>query len=251
MVPQDEQDRVNGACVGRVQAPPLYFTYGVGEHMARCVALRRRPLACPLRLRCHRHRTVRGNLHREQHHIREAVVSDPLLEKVRERISAHVSNGDFHFGNAHAETMDAIAADVETALVLARREGYVTGAVKEAQTGTATFVSCMENVAAPKQYPLPTRTRQVLREEPVPGQYDRIYRVRGGRLECRGVELGAEWSGIEWHAVPVQPVDFQLMRHAIDLHDNPYRTEEVPADESDPWGEGGGRAEGEAEWPIM
>jgi hypothetical protein len=45
-------------------------------------------------------------------------MNDPLLDKVRERISAHVSNGQFTHGQTHAETMDAVMREVEVALVL-------------------------------------------------------------------------------------------------------------------------------------
>lgn len=157
-------------------------------------------------------------------------MSDALLAKVRERVE-RVLRASEEGTTTRGEDLSAILAVVETALVLARREGYTGGSSASNTLGAARFT-----------YPLPTRTRQVLREEPVPGRrHSCLFRVRDGVLErnCNG-DTGdkALW---ELHAdiCMVPPVGaWDLMAHALDLHANPYRTEQVPADESDPWGEG-------------
>jgi hypothetical protein len=84
------------------------------------------------------------------------------------------------------------------------------------------------------RYPLPKRTRRVLREEPVPGsdKPDVVYSVTpGGALRIRT----SKHAG--WEVPTIYAYDFDLMAHALDLRDNPYRTEEVEADEANPWGD--------------
>jgi hypothetical protein len=84
-------------------------------------------------------------------------MSDPLLDKVREQIDAQL------------ERRDELLA---VALQLARREGWSAGELgREAVTGR-------------KRFPLPTRTREVLREEPVSGVgASCLFRCRDGVLE--------------------------------------------------------------------
>jgi hypothetical protein len=150
-------------------------------------------------------------------------MSDPLLDKVRERIEAAVTT---ELGQTHyPDLLDALSRVVEVALALARREGYHYRAGFGAYRGEFVEES-MKAVA----YPIPTRTREVLREEPVPGTNRPIYRWHDGRLESSG-------DGVCYGPAPVGCRDAALMRHALDLHDRPTRTEEIPADESDPWGE--------------
>jgi hypothetical protein len=89
---------------------------------------------------------------------------------------------------------------------------------------------------AARRYPLPKRTRQVLREEPVPGDAVPVpmYRFNGG-LQRHYVHPSGR---TEWNAVyEISANDYRLMAHALDLLANPYRTEEMEADESNPWGD--------------
>jgi hypothetical protein len=119
-----------------------------------------------------------------------------------------------------------IVACVETALVLARREGC-----RDASRHA---------LSAEDRYPLPTRTRRVLREEPDPNGGDCDWRWNGG-LEFRSYQnvMG------QWHTITIRDgtsdrvfapypdrisLWYSLMRE-------PYRTETVQADEQDPWGE--------------
>lgn len=115
-------------------------------------------------------------------------------------------------------------ADVETALVLARREGHAFAEVRSGRSRSAA------EGEARHFNPLPKRTRQVLREEPEPGRSHPIYRWQGGHLEQSSGDL-------MWTRCSISSWDTALMRHALDLHDNPYRTVEEPADEDNPWPE--------------
>ena len=157
-------------------------------------------------------------------------MSNELLDKVRERAARRVAEAPVLTARATEWVQDAIyalLADVETALVLARREGLLHGI----EHGHCYRIT--PEAYARLLYPLPARTRQVLREEPVPnGQADWLrYRWHEGQLQSQGTR------GDPWYAAYVEPSDFALMRHALDLHDNPYRTEQVPGYESNPWGE--------------
>lgn len=124
---------------------------------------------------------------------------------------------------------ERVMAVIETALALKAREAYIEAA-HDAQGGGLKFPSV--------RYPLPKRTKKVLREEPVglvangPGLY---YRWVDGYLECGTPGVVSSWRKV--HAIDNGPRGFALMRHAINLHDNPYRTIEVEADESNPWPE--------------
>jgi hypothetical protein len=112
--------------------------------------------------------------------------------------------------------------------VMAQREGMLEGMLE------AGLFMEGKGPSIRARYPLPTRTRQVLREEQVPGRETEftVYRVMEGVLQSHALKHP------HWANAYVPPDDFDLMRHALDLHDSPYLTEEVPADESDPWGEG-------------
>lgn len=83
---------------------------------------------------------------------------------------------------------------------------------------------------ARKALPLPTRTRQVLREEPVPGTVIPVFRVCAAQLEVQR-------NDGSWARYDVLGHNLAVMRHALDLYDNPYRTLEEPADETNPWPE--------------
>ena len=152
-------------------------------------------------------------------------MSDALLDKVSARIGLHVAlaKAEEHAIGWRNALMDALRTDVETALALARREGMVAGLQHAGWDATP---------ASPilaRTYPLPSRTRQVLREEPVPGTGHPLFRVHEGMLQV------LDGSYRECYPTGRQ---FALMAHALDLYDNPTRTEQVSADESDPWGEG-------------
>lgn len=152
-------------------------------------------------------------------------MNDAILDKVRERAARHLS--------VHPDypPIDAILADVETALVLKAREVYMRDHAFEPNIEPA----MLRNMAA-QAHPLPTRTVQRLREEPVPGGNADwlLYRWNEGQLQSQGVR------GDPWYAAHIEPGDVALMRHALDLHAKPYRKETVPGDERDPWGEGEG-----------
>lgn len=154
-------------------------------------------------------------------------MSDALLGVVQVRIAQHLHG--LMGPEATREALDAITANVATALVLARREGMLAG------LHHAGLIVQGQGPAIRNAFPLPTRTRQVLREEPAPGSISPLYRVRDGVAE-----LLVTWSAVSgW--VPLGDLSgqrFGTMRHLLDLHANPYRTEDVPGDEGDPWGEG-------------
>jgi hypothetical protein len=75
---------------------------------------------------------------------------------------------------------------------------------------------------ARKHFPL---TRKVLREEPVPGTEWPKYRVVvDGRPEAKeAAQCGWRWVD----AIGTTDSGLALMRHLLDLHDNPYREEEL------------------------
>ena len=72
--------------------------------------------------------------------------------------------------------------------------------------------------AARERFPL---TKRVLREEPVPGSSQSwpLYRWRDDHLE-------EAYGYSTWESCDVPGENVLLMRHALDLHDNPYK--EVP-----------------------
>lgn len=158
-------------------------------------------------------------------------MSDELLAKVRERVWAQLHR--VVDSEVLQAKLDAVMADVETALVLARREAYAESMRCMAREGTQGADAAFREQHAAYLYPLPTRTRQVLREEPVPGTRSPFYRWHNGRLEFLAGRAWGSSSSVTRNDDGHVP----LMRHALDLHDNPYRTEQVPADERDPWGE--------------
>jgi hypothetical protein len=124
--------------------------------------------------------------------------------------------------------INAIMADVEVYGVLMARRGYVSGAIHETSNGTFSYREMLDNVAAPKAFPLPTRTRQVLREEPDPAMGGHLYRYRDGVYEVSSPEDGVWGTCTHW-PTPERVALWHSLKH------NPYRTEEVPADESNPW----------------
>ncbi len=123
-----------------------------------------------------------------------------------------------------------IMADVGVFGVLKTREGYELGL----RTGFNPSSAFDEH--ARREFPLPMRTRQVLREEQVPDADGLYYRWNpdfgSGRFECAEAPGNPIWS-------PRQIASYEsgVLRHAMDLLDNPYRTEQVPADENNPWPE--------------
>jgi hypothetical protein len=130
--------------------------------------------------------------------------------------------------------LDKIMADVEVYGVLKAREGYTKGAVEETQNGTSTFVDYLRVTAAPEHFPLPARTRQVLREEPIPGTTSPRYRFSKGELEAQGWRQGdAGWG--EWFGCSNRAITIAHIEHFYDVAHNPYRTEQVPVDENNPW----------------
>lgn len=155
-------------------------------------------------------------------------MSHALRDKVGERVERILRAAE-EGATTRNEDLTAILAVVETALVLARREGWNLRAYQS--ENITEFPGAVDSGL--EKFTLPARTRQVLREEPVPGTDRPLYRVEHGCLRV--------FSNLrEW--VPSPPIgnaSFALMAHALDLHANPYRTEQVPADESDPWEERG------------
>jgi hypothetical protein len=70
-------------------------------------------------------------------------------------------------------------------------------------------------IGACNLFPLPPR--KVLREEPLPGTEWPRFRVAGGVPE---VQL---CDGACWCRAVIHHNDFSLMRHVLDLHDNPFK----------------------------
>jgi hypothetical protein len=82
---------------------------------------------------------------------------------------------------------------------------------------------------AARVFPLPPK--KVLREEPVPGSTWPLYRLRDGVVE-QTVDDGRSRFPTRWFALSAVPVLLTgVMRHLLDLHDNPFR--EVPGDGGD------------------
>lgn len=151
------------------------------------------------------------------------------LAELRGRAFLHITKQKIIDVNTSGEVLDRIMADVEVFGVLKAREGWeelrVAAGLSDTTYGPAPVKS------AARLFPLPMRTRKVLREEPVPGSDGPLYRWKGNMLQCNHDTRAWE------PAHTISPSDAALMRHALDLHDNPYRTEEVPADENNPWPE--------------
>lgn len=170
-------------------------------------------------------------------------MSDALRDKVEERVERILRAAE-EGATTRAEDLFAITAVVETALVLARREGWNLRAYQS--ENITEFPGAVES--GMEKFPLPTRTRQSLREEPVPGEGEGapLFRVRDDVLEWTpnpsGNVAGKRWHAYAaWYAGKTDTRAWGRIAHALDLHANPYRTYEVPGDESDPWGERGGR----------
>jgi hypothetical protein len=129
-----------------------------------------------------------------------------------------------------------IMADVEVFGVLKAREGYIGGWDDSARSPHA--IGTLEAA-----YPLPPRIRTVLREEPDPHGYAAYYAYD---IQAREIIVRHERNG-EWIKVTLLPDGFTNMlrptAERIDLWASlkaePYRTEEVPADEGNPWPEHG------------
>lgn len=152
-----------------------------------------------------------------------------IMEKLRERVTKHYMGQR----NSYTECVDAIMADVEIALVLARREGFEAGA-RWMNGGTIPHVNPVVHRTA-ERYPLPTRTRRVLREEPDP--YNSCHwRVVDGKVQYTAWRFN-EWQWIDddgEHGSIVTPERAVLW---ADLYANPYREETVEVDPDNPWGE--------------
>jgi hypothetical protein len=152
--------------------------------------------------------------------------------ELQRRISKHLAWLSAGGGHAPAvdTALDRIMADVEVFGVLKAREGYTGKAI----AGFSGSVTSYAEERLTQLFPLPMRTRQVLREEPVPRHrpdlepYTLLFRWKNA-LESR--------QGGQWELHPIDPTDLPLMKHAVDLAENPYRTEQVPADENNPWPE--------------
>lgn len=160
-------------------------------------------------------------------------MSDALLDKVRERAEAIRLQRD----SGAFVSIEAVMRDVATALVLARREGYVESMRRMAVGGTMSADPDFRERHAADCYPLPTGTRQVLREEPDPHHPDRMYRATNEIRPSAAIMhllCGIVQPYEAWPPPTVERVELwaSMMRE-------PYRTEEVPGDESDPWGAGG------------
>lgn len=144
-----------------------------------------------------------------------------IEQQVRERIARRVDAASVPTHATAQALFDGIMEDVQVALVLARREAIRHyGGIHNSHA--AKWIA--------EAHPLPKRTRQVPREEPVPGEDFPPLAIRYrwvGHLEMRHASL--------WQPAEVHCSDVGLMRHALDLHDNPYRTEEYEPDENDPW----------------
>lgn len=153
---------------------------------------------------------------------------DDLTQQLRERITAKaLRTGLFH------DMVDAIMQDVqvwhEVQARVRERSAYEQGWYDRHDTTIDHAVMAGSRVHA--RFPLPTRTREVLREEPVPGTDYPALCVTGGVL-CSVNPNGTRTPR------QIAPSDFTTMRHALDLYNCPTRTETVPVDESNPWGDG-------------
>lgn len=122
-----------------------------------------------------------------------------------------------------------ISADAEVFGVLKAREGYELGLRTGFSPGTAF------DEHARREFPLPSRgTRQVLRVEQDPESAVVTWRYAEGGLEYSGTSLGDQWRGFGGGGGAFAPTSARIdLWH--DLKHNPYRTEQVPVDESNPW----------------
>lgn len=162
---------------------------------------------------------------------------DALLDKVRERIAGYVDDAICRTETNLEPTVSRIMADVETALVLGRREGMECGMLWPAGT-------VAERAGRPtpaQRFPLPTRTHRVLNETADPHGLPIVYAYFGGndrQILARG-ESDTAWRSIT-NVVPLGGVILPTAER-IDvwaaLKAEPYRTEQVPGDENNPWGE--------------
>lgn len=132
-----------------------------------------------------------------------------LMKQFRARVAVHL-------GAPLPAITDAIMADAKILVRLAEREAHENG-------------YCRRGV----DYPLPTRTDRVLREEPVPGTARPLYRWRDGLLESNSDH---RWWGPA-RSVSSEPA---RLRHLLDLHDNPYTAREIPVDPANPFGDDAG-----------
>lgn len=153
---------------------------------------------------------------------------EPEEVTLRDRLRARLWRRMADDGPVSDRMIDGVMRDVDVYAALCAREGFARG--WRARVPGIMALSSPET----EYYPLPKRTRQVLREEPIPGYsspFYRLYRVSDGELQRT---TGAD---NKWEPAVINSADFELMAHAINLRANPYRTEEVEADESNPWGD--------------
>jgi hypothetical protein len=157
-----------------------------------------------------------------------------IEEQLRDRIQMHRRQADGCY-----DRMDAIMADVETAIVLAERDAFRAGAVTGYAEGRHHPGSYNWANIAREQFPLPKRTREVLREVRDPHNDTLVWRCAEGLLQCRQLNTD-EWLPLitgSRFANDAHGLSPERIRRWADLLDNPTRTEEVEADEANPWGD--------------
>lgn len=154
--------------------------------------------------------------------------------ELQERIAAHIdelAERAASMGDTNLEpTLSRIMADIEVFGVLKAREGY-----EECRRQARTSRGYNDVSGVEFTFPLPTRTRQVLREEPDPSGSLAEWRWNG-RLEYRP-NAGRSWFALgadegEGRVFAPHPERIDLWHS---LKHQPFRTEQLPADENNPW----------------
>jgi hypothetical protein len=162
------------------------------------------------------------------------------LAELQTRVTGYLQDAAYgkDDGSRMSRNLNRILADVGTALVLAQRKAFRAGVTARGMTSDTDELEARGAYL----YRLPARTLWVLREEPDPHGYAVHYRYDEG---AREIMVRYDIERAQWIKASDLPEGYAYMlRPTADRIDlwaslkaEPYRTEEVPADESDPWPE--------------
>jgi hypothetical protein len=164
----------------------------------------------------------------------ENALREKLAARIEGRLDRLISSGSAttYAAGVRDLIMDDVDLYCEVQAVKRERAAYERGVRVFAPECGADKALAMRN------YPMPSRTREALREEPVPGTDNPLYRFSNGMIEV--AVRNPNGSQAPWERCCTCEVGSQKLMHWADLHDNPTRKETVPVDENDPWGEGEG-----------
>ena len=151
------------------------------------------------------------------------------MGKLEEQLKARLDT-EYDISTWHPDVRERFYHDVEVYGALMAQEAFLRG-VTQSQHYNITPVANARRI-----YPLPARTRKVLREEPDPMGADVQWRWANQRLEYQHEN---KWIALGYDEGPYRI--FAPTGPRIDLwaslKRSPYREEQVEVDPNDPWPE--------------